>query len=103
MAPLQKDLYIKFLRQKSSLIFNGQAEALSCITTLKKICNHPSLAFGDVGSEDFKEGKPKELDLTTFQPEYSGKLLVLDNLLNGIRKTTKDKVVLVSNSTKISF
>lgn len=44
-----------------------------------------------------------DVDFPFCSPELSGKMLVLDGLLKTIRAQTNDKVVLVSNSTKISF
>lgn len=83
--------------------------ALSSITSLKKLCNHPDLVMEKITSRadgfenalellpagyaaSFKSGK--------LQIELSAKLMVLDTMLAMIKTTTDDKMVLVSNYTQ---
>jgi DNA repair and recombination RAD54-like protein len=113
LTPLQAELYKYFATSKAAKKLLGQSgasgkvsvSALSGITHLKKLCNHPSLVYEKASQgEDGFEGT---LDLfpTTYNPrnvhsELSGKMLVLDYLLAVTRSTTNDKVVLVSNYTQ---
>eukprot|EP01119_Soliformovum_irregulare_P006693 TRINITY_DN1899_c0_g1_i2.p1 TRINITY_DN1899_c0_g1~~TRINITY_DN1899_c0_g1_i2.p1 ORF type:complete len:857 (+),score=246.36 TRINITY_DN1899_c0_g1_i2:279-2573(+) len=94
LSQLQVEIYKKYLTQYHDSLFN---EALSCITDLKKLCNHPALLLA---SKDVKDDLPEDFDKDQFQPEFSGKFQVLDLLLAHVKSTTQDKIVLVSNSTK---
>ncbi|CAL5866960.1 uncharacterized protein PFLUO_LOCUS1172 [Penicillium psychrofluorescens] len=93
----------------SSPIFQsaiGNAEsALQLITILKKLCNSPSLLTAKNNN-----GTPSETIaslisslpqgmLRHFSPSASAKLRVLDQLLDTLRNTTSEKIVLVSNYT----
>jgi SNF2 family DNA or RNA helicase len=66
--------------------------ALVTLTALRKLCSHPSLCKeGDNGGDNVDNLKAAQL---------SGKLVVLDALLQSIRETAPgDKVVIVSNFT----
>ena len=72
--------------------------SLSSITTLKKLCNHPSLVFEkalnrDEGFEGALEMFPRSShDQRRVEPELSGKMLVLDLILAVVKSTTDDKV-----------
>lgn len=79
--------------------------ALSAITTLKKLCNHPDLVYESIKSqaEGFEKALhylPEKYDVKNILPEFSGKLMFLDTLLALIKATTNDKIVLVSNYTQ---
>uniref|UniRef100_A0A915PXS3 DNA repair and recombination protein RAD54-like n=1 Tax=Setaria digitata TaxID=48799 RepID=A0A915PXS3_9BILA len=78
--------------------------ALSFITNLKKLCNHPQLILDKCQKKE--EGFESCLELFPngfggkFEPAFSGKMKVLDYLLAATRATTNDKFVLVSNYTQ---
>ncbi|XP_065206772.1 DNA repair and recombination protein RAD54-like [Planococcus citri] len=83
--------------------------ALSMITSLKKLCNHPDLVWEKMSSNsDGFEGATKLLpnEYASWQKknilkiELSTKLMVLDCMLAVIKTTTNDKIVLVSNYTQ---
>ena len=113
LSKLQLDMYQAFLSSKvAKQAANGgkQTLVLPAITALKKLCNHPSLIVdnGKVaeGFEEVvhmlppsalphKKGQAPPLD-----PSLSGKFHVLYKLLKGMRATSDDKVVLVSNYTQ---
>jgi len=68
------------------------SDALTTLTTLRKVCSHPFLYKLDDGGPG-GVGDPKAV-------LQSGKLAVLDSLLQSIRATApNDKVVIVSNFT----
>eukprot|EP01118_Nematostelium_gracile_P020096 TRINITY_DN9634_c0_g1_i2.p1 TRINITY_DN9634_c0_g1~~TRINITY_DN9634_c0_g1_i2.p1 ORF type:complete len:352 (-),score=104.22 TRINITY_DN9634_c0_g1_i2:14-1069(-) len=103
MTSLQLGLYKSFLNTMQSSLFEC---ALPAITSLKKLCNHPCLVYDESTKSDngFRKANdefPEDFDIEDYTPELSGKLMVLDQMLKQIRKKTQDKVVLVSNSTKM--
>ncbi|PHJ18257.1 swi2 snf2-containing protein rad54 [Cystoisospora suis] len=75
-----------------------------------KLCNHPSLVKSQAQMVQGFEKCEKyftDLDLEgqkarqrSIRPEISGKLLLLSRLLDVIRTTTSDKIVLISNYTQ---
>lgn len=111
MTPLQTALYKlftesaatrKMLQSKTGKV---TASSLSAITHLKKLCNHPVLVYdkveaGEEGFEGARELFPSNFDPHKNQPEFSGKMQVLDCILALTRSSTDDKVVLVSNYTQ---
>ncbi|XP_069693731.1 DNA repair and recombination protein RAD54-like [Periplaneta americana] len=113
LTDVQKKMYSKFIASDSiKKTVRGEGggkvslSALSSITTLKKLCNHPDLVFEKVqAGEDGFEGAlsllPEKYNPgKVILPELSGKLAVLDCLLAVIKATTQDKIVLVSNYTQ---
>ena len=56
LSPLQEQLYRHFLRSSAfkNLMKKANANVLSSITALKKLCNHPSLIFDEKGVTNTK-------------------------------------------------
>nr|CAD7409896.1 unnamed protein product [Timema poppensis] len=112
MSPLQQKLYKAFITSDALKKAVGgentgkvNLSALSSITSLKKLCNHPDLVYDKIqtrseGFEKALELLPDKYDVRKVVPELSGKLMVLDCLLAVVRTTSDDKVVLVSNYTQ---
>ncbi|KAM3722210.1 DNA repair and recombination protein RAD54-like [Dirofilaria immitis] len=111
LTELQERLYRQLI---STFSINGKQKvtegdkitgtALSFITNLKKLCNHPQLIFDkcqkkEEGFEDCLKLFPKDFG-GKFEPAFSGKMKVLDYLLAVTRATTNDKFILVSNYTQ---
>ncbi|KAI4886621.1 hypothetical protein NFI96_012739 [Prochilodus magdalenae] len=109
LTPLQKELYKLFLKQVNpeESLQQGRinVSSLSSITSLKKLCNHPSLIHekcveGEEGFAGALDLFPTGYSTKALEPQLSGKMLVLDYILAMTRTTTSDKVVLVSNYTQ---
>ena len=87
---------------------------LMCIAALKKLCNHPSLLYRKISEEQIENQTLTDAetlydDLQTYYPldydpnisEHSGKLKVLENLLQNIKTHAPgERVVVVSNYTQ---
>ncbi|XP_015917010.2 DNA repair and recombination protein RAD54-like [Parasteatoda tepidariorum] len=107
MTDLQKSLYSHYVNSQAvskALDNKSKISALSAVTSLKKICNHPDLIYElakknqdglGVCVKLFPSNHGKNLI-----PELSGKMKVLDGILAVVKTTTNDKVVLVSNYTQ---
>lgn len=108
MTELQKSLYNHYVNSQAvsrALDSNSQISALSAVTSLKKICNHPDLILDLAKRNQDGLGSclkyfPKNYDGKKLMPELSGKMKVLDGILAVVKTTTNDKVVLVSNYTQ---
>lgn len=111
MTPLQTQIYKNFINSdaiRNKFAGNGEKNtlsALSSITTLKKLCNHPDLVYDKIierseGFEKARELLPSNYDIKDVRPEYSGKLMILDCILANLKTNTDDKIVLVSNYTQ---
>ncbi|CAF0955238.1 unnamed protein product [Adineta steineri] len=109
LMPLQVELYKKFVETGITELgaSNGKfsQSALSIITSLKKLCNHPALIFEKClekvdGFAKLLPIFPQGFNVKTVDPVLSGKMIVLDYLLAVIKATTNDRVVLVSNYTQ---
>ncbi|PWN37821.1 uncharacterized protein FA14DRAFT_118818 [Meira miltonrushii] len=105
MSGFQQELY-RYMAEKAAkgAKANGgkTAGSLKAINELKKLCNHPDLLEADnmAGAEKlfppgYKTGVGRFVDFS-----LSGKTEVLQRFLQTIRRTTKDKVVLISNYTQ---
>ncbi|KAE8911488.1 Protein CHROMATIN REMODELING 25 [Phytophthora fragariae] len=127
LSPLQEQLYMHFLSSSAcrDMMKRQSANVLSSITALKKLCNHPLLIFDEMGKTNTKlpgfsncaqyfaaakESRDSGGDNglhrrggfggRTCYPEWSGKMLLLDRLMFSMRKTTTDRIVIVSNYTQ---
>eukprot|EP00210_Caulerpa_lentillifera_P002332 g2237.t1 len=122
LSPLQQSLYSTFLASKAAKrLLNGKSSGvLSAITSMKKLCNHPKLIYDQLyshygpnssgsteGFEDCEDLMPNGLfgrgtskGLPDNWVEYSGKLTVLARMLKELRKSTDDRIVVVSNYTQ---
>lgn len=108
LAPFQLSLYNYFITSPGirALLRGRGSQPLKAINILKKLCNHPDLLdlLEDLpGSEAHfpegyvpKESRGRDRDLN---PAFSGKMQVLDRMLDRIRQDTSDKIVLISNYT----
>lgn len=104
----QARVYREVLRTPMFAQALGSSEtAFQMITVLKKLCNSPVLMRPPTGSEEgqssnsitvLSEMLPRGLS-RSFTNSHSSKIRLLAELLYQIRKTTNDKVVLVSNYT----
>ncbi|CAA22254.2 DNA repair and recombination protein RAD54-like [Caenorhabditis elegans] len=110
-STLQETLYNKLIEcEKQNRIVEkdkgATASALSFITHLKKLCNHPYLVYDEFQKPDNRFRNkclsifPESFNPKSFDPSFSGKMKVLDYILAVTRKTTDDKFVLVSNYTQ---
>lgn len=112
LSELQRLLYKNFInseavRKSMSGKSDGKSSltALSNITTLKKLCNHPDLIYEKIvgkseGFENALSFLPRNYNDKDVLPELSGKLLILDCILANLKMNTDDKIVLVSNYTQ---
>ncbi|GMF24978.1 unnamed protein product [Phytophthora fragariaefolia] len=126
LSPLQEQLYMHFLSSSAcrDMMKRQSANVLSSITALKKLCNHPLLIFDEMGKTNtklpgfgncaqyFAAAKEQRgggvadghrrggFGGRTCYPEWSGKMLLLDRLMFSMRKTTTDRIVIVSNYTQ---
>ncbi|XP_026392578.1 protein CHROMATIN REMODELING 25-like [Papaver somniferum] len=121
LSPLQSELYNHFIHSKNVKRAISeeakQSKFLAYITALKKLCNHPKLIYNTIKSGSGTSGFE---DCICFFPpamffgrcgawtggdgvwvELSGKMHVLARLLAQLRSKTDDRIVLVSNYTRI--
>ncbi|KAJ3038307.1 DNA-dependent ATPase protein rad54 [Rhizophlyctis rosea] len=101
LSPMQLGLYRAFSTSKevSRLLSGSGSQPLKAIGMLKKLCNHPAL----LDRKDFGFDPslyPAEFNQNECQSEYSGKMLLLDRLITNMRRTSNDKIVLISNYTQ---
>lgn len=75
----------------------GGAGSLKSITMFKKLVNHPALLSRD---EVPSELIPPGFTFKECQPEYSGKMWLLEQMIFQMRHQSDDKIVLISNYTQ---
>ncbi|CAG2055862.1 unnamed protein product [Timema podura] len=97
MSPLQQKLYRAFITSDALKKAVGgentgkvNLSALSSITSLKKLCNHPDLVYDKIQTRS--EGFERALEL--LPDKYDARYLAV------VKTTSDDKVVLVSNYTQ---
>ena len=83
----------------------GTGTSLAFITHLKKLCTHPELIYDKVlarepGFAELADLFPANFRPDQVQPEFSGKVMVVDGILAMLKSTTGEKVVLISNYTQ---
>ncbi|CAO1631210.1 unnamed protein product [Jaminaea pallidilutea] len=105
MAPFQLELYRLFIRSPEikKLLRGTGSQPLKAINILKKLCNHPDLLNLDEDLPGSRELWPEDYnprDRRVVHTEYSGKFMVLERFLHGIRASGNDKIVLISNYTQ---
>ncbi|XP_053672197.1 DNA repair and recombination protein RAD54-like [Anopheles nili] len=112
MTDVQKELYKNFLKSDSirrSMLEKSAPKAsltaLSNITSLKKLCNHPDLVYEKIqeradGFENAASILPANYNPRELRPELGAKLMLLDCMLASIKANSTDKIVLVSNYTQ---
>jgi len=108
LQPLQEELYTSFLKSKAiaKLKKGGKDASLVSITTLTKLCNHPSLIYDSCKQKKNAALKsliplfPKKFSASTLAPQFSGKMHLVIKLLTSVKELTDDKVVIVSNYTQ---
>lgn len=124
MTTLQFQLYSHFVQSRSvRSLFDSKksAKALSAITSLRKLLNHPKLIYDMVKSSNVSDSKKSngfEDCSSLFEPgafntargsrgtmpegweNMSGKFAVVGRMLSLLRSQTKDRIVIVSNFTQ---
>jgi DNA repair and recombination protein RAD54B len=101
----QASIYRKIIASPAfGTAFGAPHNQLELINVLKKLCNSPSLLLEKDGDDQAKESAVKDAIKEVPQRILrenvaSGKLRVLDALLDQIHQHTEEKVVLVSNYT----
>lgn len=132
LSPLQEQLYSHFLASSAfrDMMKKQNANVLSSITALKKLCNHPLLIFDETGKSNTKlpgfencsrffaqalqdgagsgGGAASGAAFNrrggsmqrTCHPAWSGKMLLLDRLMQSMKSSTTDRIVIVSNYTQ---
>ncbi len=108
MSEFQEQLYKYYSRKEMSKLNaqeaqdmvekkKGGAGSLKAINFLKKLVNHPGLLQPDEMKTDLI---PKDFSFKDTQPEFSGKMWLLEQMLWQIKTETTDKIVLISNYTQ---
>ncbi|KZT55273.1 DNA repair protein, SNF2 family [Calocera cornea HHB12733] len=123
LSPLQLALYRHFIKSPDTQkLLRGQgSQPLKAINVLKKLCNHPELLnlpedlpgcesilppdYGNSlhGGPKMSRGERGMRDRGVGEEvhcEWGGKFLVLERFLDQIKRTTNDKIVLISNYTQ---
>jgi DNA repair and recombination RAD54-like protein len=105
MSPLQLALYQLFVRspETQKLLRGKGSQPLKAISILRKLCNHPDLLnLPDdlAGCERLLPSDYTPHDRRNVHAEHSGKMVVLERFLQQMRKTSNDKIVLISNFTQ---
>ncbi|XP_074640679.1 DNA repair and recombination protein RAD54B-like [Tubulanus polymorphus] len=103
---LYKQLIVSRLFRSCVSMSTDPGAHLVCISSLKKLCNHPKLIYDKTDSSEDSQVMdgltfPDEFDADVLGLEYSGKLAALDQLLTSLQETSpNESIVLVSNYTQ---
>eukprot|EP00172_Hildenbrandia_rubra_P003438 Plantae.Rhodophyta-Hildenbrandia_rubra.ctg5537.p2 GENE.Plantae.Rhodophyta-Hildenbrandia_rubra.ctg5537~~Plantae.Rhodophyta-Hildenbrandia_rubra.ctg5537.p2 ORF type:complete len:417 (-),score=54.36 Plantae.Rhodophyta-Hildenbrandia_rubra.ctg5537:1433-2683(-) len=100
LTSYQEELYKEECKVAFNSLTTSRMEggtALSMITRLRKICNHPSLLQHDEGEQ--YTANENELDLTCGNVHQSGKLIAVVSMVT-TSVAAADRVVIVSNFTR---
>ena len=107
-TPAQAKIYRNVIRSPMfHSALRSQDTAFQLITILKKLCNSPALMDPSSGKDDttpssslvaLNEMLPEGFS-RLYQNSISSKIRLLDQLLQHIRQTTDEKVVIISNYT----
>ncbi len=124
MTAFQFDLYSHYVQSRSvtNLFTKAGSTALSAITTIRKLLNHPKLIYDMVQSAKrsnkskqqtgfesckdllqpslFEGARGSRVALPTGWEDFSGKFALVSRMLALLRSNTKDRVVIVSNFTQ---
>lgn len=125
LAPMQRQIYKDFVEsQRWTSIAEkveksgnaGTAKVLGSIMAVQKLCNHPCLLrnasgnqvqegfeaaqpfFDELDAEDRAAGEGRTRGARKLRPELSAKMHLTLRLLQDVRATTTDKVVVISYS-----
>lgn len=100
-VPSQLEVYKHFLTSPEfkKLLSGVGSQPLKSITLLRKIANHPAL-LESKDLEAIRHLLPPNFNPKICQSECSGKMLLLERMLEKMRKISTDKIVLVSNYTQ---
>ena len=115
LSPMQREMYARVVTDAQRKKKMG--DVLACITSLKKLCNHPQLLYRAKNAKsnksmDFSEFFPQDFgsslrrkggdarSANSSNVDWSGKMQLLANMLHELRATTDDRIVIVSNFTQ---
>ncbi|EGF78881.1 hypothetical protein BATDEDRAFT_12619, partial [Batrachochytrium dendrobatidis JAM81] len=99
LSEMQATIYRHFSKQEMNKLAAKERgeKPEKAITTLKKLVNHPILLNRDDMEDSWI---PKEFSFKECQPEYSGKMYLLERMLCQMHAQSSDKIVLISNYTQ---
>ncbi|EKX48582.1 hypothetical protein GUITHDRAFT_68686, partial [Guillardia theta CCMP2712] len=107
LSPLQIQLYRAISSSKDVMRMckgTGKTtkQVLACITSLKKLCNHPKLIFDVIRAAQSMPALSSYIvsELSVRLGQFSGKLAVLERMLHILYHEKKERIVLISNYTQ---
>ncbi|XP_066916611.1 DNA excision repair protein ERCC-6-like [Clytia hemisphaerica] len=99
LTEAQKDMYEKYIKSPEvTNILQGRMKVFPGLIKLRKICNHPDLAFFEHNNSEDNDNITKSSDYGYW--ERSGKMLVVESLLK-MWKEKKHRVLLFSQSKQM--
>ncbi|RKP00353.1 hypothetical protein CXG81DRAFT_13342 [Caulochytrium protostelioides] len=102
LSPLQAKLYKAFMdTPECRALLRGQhSQPLKAITLLKKLVNHPCLIDAPRDFRAMQQLADAEFWKSPEKPDWSDKMRVLEDMITEMRRTSRDKIVLISNYTQ---